>query len=221
MIRRTPPNRPRHLLRLGPGHGWAASSLSSSANYALVDHGLHRPAAFVGVLATVQGLGSVAGGLSTGPLLRRLSFRTVSALGLVLFAAGVSARATGFLPLVLAGGLLVGLGLPWPLISAMTSVQKETPGALLGRVAGTAGTLVFGPTGPALLLGTFMVTVFDHRVQLFAATALALTAAVALAIKGRATGASRAEADPVGVDPALPSQRSDAPAAAEQDTDRT
>lgn len=37
----------------------------------------------------------------------------------------------------------------------MTSVQKETPGALLGRVAGTAGTLVFGPTGPAVLLGTF------------------------------------------------------------------
>ncbi|WP_327179276.1 MFS transporter [Streptomyces sp. NBC_01335] len=153
----------RHLWRhpalrplvVAGGCAMASSSLSSSANYALIDHGLHRAAAFVGALTTVQGLGSVAGGLAAGPLLRRLPSRTVSALGLVLFAAGVSARATGSLPLVLAGGLLVGLGLPWPLISAMTSVQKETPGALLGRVAGTAGTLVFGPTGPAVLLGTF------------------------------------------------------------------
>ncbi|WP_328718020.1 MFS transporter [Streptomyces sp. NBC_00247] len=207
----------RSLVVVG-GCAMAASSLSSSANYALVEHGLHRPAAFVGVLATVQGLGSVAGGLSAGPLLRRLSSRTVSALGLGLFAAGVLARATGLLPLVLAGGLMVGLGLPWPLISAMTSVQKETPGALLGRVAATAGTLVFGPTGPALLLGTLMVTAFDHRVQLLAAAAVALTGAVWLLGKGPGR-VPAAGAAPGGADPALPPQRSGAPAAADQDTD--
>ncbi|MFD6426645.1 MFS transporter [Streptomyces sp. NPDC060198] len=215
----------RHLWRhphmrslvVAGGCAMAASSLSSSANYALVDHGLHRPAAFVGVLATVQGIGSVAGGLSAGPLLRRLSSRTVSALGLGLFAAGVLARATGLLPLVLAGGLMVGLGLPWPLISAMTSLQKETPGALLGRVAATAGTLVFGPTGPALLLGTLMVTAFDHRVQLLAAAAVALAVTVWLLAGGRGQAAAAAS---VGADPDLPPQRSDAPAAAEQDTDR-
>ncbi|MCX5401240.1 MFS transporter [Streptomyces sp. NBC_00102] len=177
----------RPLVAAG-GCAMAASGLSSAANYALVDEGLHRPAAFIGVLATVQGVGSASGGLAAGALLRRMSARTVSALGLALFAAGVLARATGFLPLVLAGGLLVGLGLPWPLISAMTSVQRETPGELLGRVAATAGTLVFGPTGCALLLGTVLVTVFDHRVQLLVAAVLSLaTAARLLLARGERT----------------------------------
>ncbi|MFI0263951.1 hypothetical protein ACH4OW_33605 [Streptomyces sp. NPDC017056] len=31
--------------------------------------------------------------------------------------------------------LLIGLVLPWPLISALSTVQKETPGELLGRRA--------------------------------------------------------------------------------------
>jgi hypothetical protein len=166
------------------GCAMVASSLSSTATYALLDTGLGQPAAVAGVLSSVQGLGSVAGGTAAGALLRRVPPSVLSALGLTLFALGALARTTGHLPVVMAGSLLIGLGLPWPLISALTTVQKETPGALLGRVAATANTLVFAPTGLALLAGTALVATLDYRIQLLAAGALALTTAALLALTG-------------------------------------
>jgi MFS family permease len=171
-----------------------ASSLSSTATFALLDIGLGQAAAFAGVLSSIQGLGSVVGGLVAGALLRRIPARALSAIGLVVFAVGVLARISGSVPVVSVGSLLIGLGLPWPLISALTAVQKETPDELLGRVAATANTLVFAPTGLALLAGTAMVATLDHRVQLLAAGVLGLAAAVLLATAGRAPrGAEPAE----------------------------
>ncbi|EGG43370.1 integral membrane efflux protein [Streptomyces griseoaurantiacus M045] len=183
----------RHLWRhptlrplvVAGGCAMAASGLSSTATYALLDTGLRRPAAFAGVLTSVQGLGSVVGGLTAGAFLRRLPVHVLSALGLTLFALGALARGTGLLPVVVLGSLLIGLGLPWPLIGALTTVQKETPEDLLGRVAATANTLVFAPTGLALLAGTALVTTVDYRVQLLAAAGLGVTVAALLAVRGR------------------------------------
>ncbi|KIZ19817.1 MFS transporter [Streptomyces natalensis] len=169
------------------GCAMAASSLSSAATYALLDIGLHQPAAFAGVLNSVQGLGSVVSGLAAGALLRRIPARALSVIGLTLFALGALARLTGLVPVVLGGSLLVGLGLPWPLISALTMVQKETPDELLGRVAATANTLVFAPTGLALLAGTVMVAALDYRVQLVVASALGLATPLLLAVTARAS----------------------------------
>ncbi|MFD0574034.1 MFS transporter [Kitasatospora gansuensis] len=158
-----------------------ASSLSSAATYAMLDVGLHRSPAFAAVLTTLQGLGSVVSGLAAGALLRRMPERTFAAAGIALFALGVLARSTPSLPLVLAGSLAIGLGLPYPLIAALTAVQRETPGELLGRVAATASTLLYAPTGLALLVGTGMVAGLDYRVQIITAGTLALgTAAVLL-----------------------------------------
>lgn len=178
-------------LVLTGGIAMTAASLSSSATFALLDHGLHRAAAFAGVLTAVQGAGSVAVGLCTGSLLRRLPERLLVAGAITLFALGILARATPWTPAVLAGSLLVGAGLPVPLITAMTAVQRETPDALTGRVAATAGTLIYGPTGIGLLIGSAMVATLDYRIQLFTAAALVLTSAAALT-PARARPARRA-----------------------------
>jgi hypothetical protein len=146
------------------------------------------------VLTSVQGAGSVIGGLSAGALMRRSSERAFAAAGLALFAAGVLARVVPYLPVVLGGSLLIGLGLPCPLIAALTAVQREVPGALLGRVAAGANTLMYAPTGLALLLGTAMVAVLDYRVQIAVSGTLALAVAVALVTTGRR--ARRAKAAP-------------------------
>lgn len=164
-------------LVLAGGCAMAAASLRSTATYALIDTGLHRPAALAGVIALVQGIGSVVSGLTAGALLRRMPARRVSAVGLALCALGSLAWATPWLPVVLGGSLVTGLGLPWPLIGAMTSVQAETPGELLGRVAASAQTLIFAPTGLALLVGTAMVATLDYRVQLVSSAALLVAAA--------------------------------------------
>lgn len=160
------------------------SGLSSTATYALLD-GLHRPPAFAGVLTPIQGLGSVLSGLSAGAVMRRLPAHTFSAVGLALFAVGALARATPWFPAVLGGSLAMGLGLPCPLIAAYTATQRETPHELLGRVAATVGTLIFAPTGLALLLGTGMVAGLDYRVQILSASILSLTVAAVLVTTGR------------------------------------
>ncbi len=163
------------------------SSLSSAATYAMLDVGLRRSPAFAGVLTPLQGLGSVVSGLAAGALMRRIPERAFAAAGLALFAIGVLARATPWLPVVLGGSLAIGLGLPCPLIAALTAVQRETPGELLGRVAGTTSTLMYAPTGLALLVGTAMVAGLDYRVQILTAGTLGLAAAAALGMTGRAT----------------------------------
>ncbi|MGW1067112.1 MFS transporter [Streptomyces aureus] len=181
-VRRHPVLRP---LVLTSGTTLVLGAVSSTATYAMLDAGLHRSPAFAGVLTSLQGLGSVVSGLAAGALMRRMPVRAFAAAGLTLFALGVLARATPWLPVVLGGGLLIGLGLPCPLIAALTAVQRHTPAKLLGRVAATAGTLMYAPTGLALLVGTGLVARLDYRVQLVAAGLCGLAAASALTLTGR------------------------------------
>ncbi|MEV6929029.1 MFS transporter [Dactylosporangium sp. NPDC051485] len=184
--------RDRALRALVPAAAAAlvASSLSSSATFAVLDEGLHRSPAFAGVLTPAQGLGSVACGLLAGTLLRRLGERGFAALGLALFAAGAAARVAPWTGVVVAGGVLIGLGLPAPLIAAVTAVQRAVPGRALGRAAATANTLMFAPTGPALLLGGAAVALLDYRVQIIAAAALGgLAGALLLRHRRRWAGA--------------------------------
>ncbi|RAJ68877.1 MFS transporter [Streptomyces sp. Amel2xB2] len=172
--------RPLRALVLAGGAALAASGLSSTATYALVDSGLHRSPTFAAVLTTAQGAGSMAAGLTAGALLRRMPEHRLAAAGLALFAAGSLARAAPWPSVVTAGSLLIGAGLPLPLLAALTAVQRETPGSLLGRAAATAHTLMFAPTGVALLVGTATVSLIDHRVQVLAAGVLAACAGAAL-----------------------------------------
>ncbi|GAA2789569.1 MFS transporter [Kitasatospora paracochleata] len=195
-------------LVLTGGTAMVLSSLSSTATFAMLDTGLHRSAAYAGVLTPFQGLGSVVAGLTAGALMRRMSERAFSAIGLALFALGVLARATPWLPVVLGGSLAIGLGLPCALIVAMTAVQRETPSELLGRVAATANTLMFAPTGPAVIIGAAMVAGLDYRVQLLAAGATGLASAAVLARAGRAPrptapDGARSTAEPQQADIAL------------------
>ncbi|MFE2538305.1 MFS transporter [Streptomyces sp. NPDC059371] len=183
-LRRHPVLRP---LVVTSGTTMMLAGVSSTATYAMLDAGLHRSPAFAGVLTSVQGLGSVVSGLAAGALMRRMPVRTFSTAGLVLFALGALARVTPWTPVVIGGSLMIGLGLPCPLIAALTAVQKHTPSELLGRVAATANTLMYAPTGLALLLGTGMVAGLDYRVQLLAAGMSGLAAASMLALTGRNT----------------------------------
>lgn len=156
------------LVRLVAAGGVAMllSGISSAATYALVDAGLHRRPAFAGVLSAVQGAGSVAAGIVAGAVMRRLGERALAAAGLLLFTAGAAVRAVPALPVVVAGMLAIGVGLPWVIVAVFTAVQRRAEPALVGRVAAVAGTVVFGPTALAAGLGAGLVALLDYRVQL-------------------------------------------------------
>ncbi|GAB3983281.1 MFS transporter [Plantactinospora veratri] len=158
----------------------AMSGLTTAAVYAVVTEDLHQPAAFVGVLSSGQGAGSLLGGLLVGRLLRTRGNLAVGALGAVLFAFGTLGRIVPWSPAAVACSVLVGIGLPWTLVAAVTAVQSRTPEALLGRVSGSANTLLFAPIALATPVGAALVLP-DHRLPLVVAALLCLgTGLVAL-----------------------------------------
>ncbi|MGV9499200.1 MFS transporter [Streptomyces sp. NPDC003642] len=136
--------------------------LNGAMVYAVVD-ALGRSPAYAGVLYAVQGAGSVVAGLLSGTALRRLGARRFAAYGIALLALGVALRAVPSDPVALGGSAAIGAGLPAVLIAALTSVQRETPGPLLGRVTATAHTLVYAPNVAGLAAGAALVELADHR----------------------------------------------------------
>ncbi|MFJ6552414.1 MFS transporter [Streptomyces luteogriseus] len=170
-------------LVLAGGATMLCAGLNGAMVYAVVD-GLGRSPAYTGVLYAVQGTGSVAVGLLSGPALRHLGARRFAASGIVLLALAVALRAVPSDPVALVCGAAIGMGLPAVLIATLTSVQRETPGALLGRVTATAHTLVFTPNVVGLAAGAALVELVDHRLVLVALGVALLVPAAALCAPG-------------------------------------
>lgn len=190
----------RPLVRAA-GSTMLLASLGSTTVYAVVDRLGHSPA-YAGVLYAVQGAGSVAVGPVSGPALRRLGGRRFAAAGIALTAAGVAARAVPSDPVALAAGAAVGLGLPCVLIAALTAVQRETPGRLLGRATATAHTLMFTPNVVGLTVGAGLVELAGSGLLLpLYGLALLLTAA-ALAAQRAASASRTATRSPSDANPA-------------------
>ncbi|MEU6225761.1 MFS transporter [Streptomyces sp. NPDC047042] len=177
-------------LVLAGGTTMLLSGLSAATLYAVID-GLGHSPAYAGPLYVVQGVGSVAVGLASGPLLRRFGERGFAAYGTALTGVAMTLRAVPADLAVLGSGVAIGMGLPCVLIAGLTAVQRETPEELLGRTAATANTLMFAPTAIGLAAGAALVELVDHRLLLLGcALALLLTA---VALFQRRASASRTE----------------------------
>jgi MFS family permease len=138
------------------------AGLNGALLYAVVE-GLGRPPAYAGALYAVQGAGSAAVGLLSGPALRRFGERRFAACGIALTAVAVAVRAVPSDAVALVCAAAIGAGLPCVLIAALTAVQRDTPDALLGRVSGTAGTLMYAPNAVGLALGAALVELLPYR----------------------------------------------------------
>ncbi|MEU6572803.1 MFS transporter [Streptomyces sp. NPDC046805] len=170
-------------LVLAGGATMLFAAVNGALIHAVVD-GLGRSPAYAGVLYAVQGTGSVAAGLVSGPALRRLGERGFAACGIALTAVAVAVRAVPSDPVALACSGAIGLGLPCVLVAALTRVQRETPAPLLGRTTATAGTLMFTPNVVGLAAGAGLVELADFR-MLLALSGLGLAAtAGCLVVRG-------------------------------------
>ncbi|MFG2099819.1 MFS transporter [Micromonospora echinaurantiaca] len=157
----------------------AMSGLTTAALYAIVVTELDLPATFLGVLVSAQGAGSLVGGLIVGRLIARRGPVAVAVAGTVLFAAGCLARCLPWWPVTVVASVVAGVGLPWTLVAAVTAVQTHTPAAMLGRVAGTANTAMFGPIAVAIPLGSAAVHLGGRPPLIAAAVICLISAAVA------------------------------------------
>ncbi|MFH8498270.1 MFS transporter [Streptomyces coeruleorubidus] len=166
-------------LLLAGGATMLCAGLNGAMLYAVVDD-LGRSPAYAGVLYAVQGAGSIAVGLLSGTALRRLGERRFAAFGIALLALAVALRAVPSDLSALVGSAAIGAGLPAVLIAALTSVQRETPDALLGRVTATATTLVYTPNVVGLAAGAALVELVSHRLVLVALGVVLLVTAALL-----------------------------------------
>lgn len=172
-------------LTIGAAIAMTVFGFTESAVYAVLEHGLNRPPEFFGVLASLQGVGSVAGGVTGALLLRRRGEHEVVAAGLVACAVGVTCWTVPQLAVVLVGAAACGIGLPWIVIGALTMLQRRAPNNLQGRVYASFEVATTVPQTLSIALGASLITVLDHRV-LLGTEAVVLLLSAALVIRIRA-----------------------------------
>ena len=134
--------------------------------FAVVDAGLGRSPAFVGVLDLGFGAGSVAGGLLVATALRRLGAGRAVTAGLVLVGLGLAALAVPVVPVAVAAMAVLGLGVP-PIVAGMsTTLQGLTPAHLQGRTFSAVDVLISTPQSLSIALGALLAATVDHRILL-------------------------------------------------------
>ncbi|GIJ30167.1 MFS transporter [Micromonospora qiuiae] len=166
------------------------SGFTTAAGYAVVTELLGLPVTFLGVLVSAQGVGSVAGGVVVGRLIARYRPTAVAVAGTVLFGLSCLGRCLPWWPAVVAASVVAGVGLPWALVAGVTAVQTHSPDALLGRIAASANTVMFGPITAMTPLGSAAVLLGGRPPLLLAAAGCLAAAALVWRTGRRAANAS-------------------------------
>ena len=139
---------------------------AETTSFAITTDGLRRPAAFIGILGAVQGIGAAGGGLSAAPLVRRLGEGRLVGVAMLVAAAGVALMILPLLAPVIAGIILFGAALPWLVVGLITLAQRLTPPQLQGRVYAAAEVLVTTPQTVSIAVGAALIAVVDYQLLL-------------------------------------------------------
>lgn len=151
---------------------------TETLTFEVVDVGLDRDPAFVGVLLAVQGVGAIMAAAVAAPLVRRAGELPVAGLGMIVFSLGTSLQTSGSLAVVIVGLILFGVGIPWVLVALFTLLQRSTPEALQGRVYSAVEVLVGVPQMVSIAAGAALVTIVDYRLLLGIEAAVVAAAGV-------------------------------------------
>lgn len=163
----------------------AAFGMVEVLAFAVVDRGLHRPAEFLAVLVTVQGVGAVVGGASSARVMARWGELRLVVLGLAGCAAGLATLVAPSLPVVAVGMVLMGAAMPMTSIGTVTALQHRTDNALMGRVMSGFELLSTLPYTLSVAAGAGLVALVDYRLLLLAIAASATAAALYAAARLR------------------------------------
>ena len=143
--------------------------------FAVVDEGLGREPAFFGVLMSLQGGGSILGGLTAVLLIRRLGEARTVGVALMTFAVSSVGFAAPSLGVVAPAAVLGGAAIPWLIVGFVTARQRHTPARLQGRVAAATVLAMNGPQTLSIAAGAILIGVVDYRL-LIAVTAAVIAA---------------------------------------------
>jgi len=157
------------------------------AIFALIDQGLHRSPAFLGVLSTLQGLGAVIGGITVGAVMKRLTEMRTIAWSLCAAAIGIGLLATANLSVVVVSGVAVGIAVAFLNVAYVTLVQRRTDVAMQGRVMAALDAVFTLPMAISLALGAGIVAIVGFRTIYIAEAVGLLAVTVYLIVVSRGT----------------------------------
>jgi hypothetical protein len=160
------------------------SAVLVAAQYSLVQ-GVGEPPSFLGVFSAGLGAGSIAASLVSGRLLRSAGERWLAVLGMANFAVGNAMRAAGWLPLAIAGSVVLGFALPWLFLALLSLAQRCTPPELQGRVSAAVTLGFFGPQAPLQAAGALTIRYATYQQLYLAGAAVAVATAMVFTWTGR------------------------------------
>jgi MFS family permease len=143
--------------------GFTGAGMIDVAMFSLVDQGLHRPTALIGVLTSIEGAGSIIAGLTVGSMMRRLGEYSVACIGFLLNGVGLAAASTATLAGATGGAVLIGIGLPMVLVAELTVVQRRTPAELQGRAISASEAIINTPFSIAIAVAAGLIGIVGFR----------------------------------------------------------
>jgi MFS family permease len=138
---------------------------------------LGKPPSFFGIMATIQGVGSIAGGVTAAAVLRRVGEVRLVGLGLALFAVADLCLIAPSLGVVLVAGPIAGVGVAWAIVGFSTALQTRTPLPIQGRVSAAADLTLSIAQTTSIATGAILSTVVDYRILFVVMAAVVLASA--------------------------------------------
>ncbi len=136
---------------------------TESAIYALLD-AFDKPVTYVSAIVSVQGVGAVAGGLSSSAIVKRAGEVAACVVGLAAVAVGILVMAeTHSFVVVCLSAAVFGAALPLTTVALMTLIQRRTPQAIMGRVSAAVEVVMSAPQAISLAVGSLLVVVLSYR----------------------------------------------------------
>lgn len=134
-----------------------------SAIFAAVE-AFGRPASFVGVVISAQGVGAIIGGVSSPRVIRALGEVKAIAAALALIGVGLAiGAASPWLWGFFIGTVMMGLALPILIVALNTLLQRRTPQRIMGRVSAATDVLLGTPQAGSIALGALLVTLLTYQ----------------------------------------------------------
>jgi len=188
---------PLRQLTIGATTAFLVVGFTETLIFTVIGH-LGRPASFFGVLGTLQGIGSIAGGLTAAAVVRRFGEVRTVGTGLALFGLCGALLAVPSLGVVLGALIIAGVGLVWAIVAFNTALQTRTPLGIQGRVSAAVDVSLSLAQTTSIATGAALSTLVDYRVLLGGMAGVIGASAVYLLTRREAT--IPAEVSPLVVD---------------------
>jgi MFS family permease len=158
---------------------FAATGLTNVTIFPALEQGFGLDTAWLGVMVTIQGIGSLLGGVTAAAVIGRLGENRTVALGMVLLAIGFLPVAGSIAWIAIVGGAVIGFGVTWTVVAYVTLRQRVTPPRLQGRAGAAANVMLNLPQTVAMLGAAAVIVVVDYRMLILATVGVILVAAIA------------------------------------------